>query len=80
MLEIILHSEVMKKAISLKKSSSLVTQICFVYNINHIPFTRDSYFGHSGSIDPYSSRVDKPVHRIFFFSQCIHIFRNHRFR
>ena len=49
MFEIILHHEVMKKAISLKKSSSLVTQICFVYNIIHIPFVKDNYFGHNGS-------------------------------
>ena len=36
MLEIILHHEVMKKAISLKNSSSSVAQICFVYSIIHI--------------------------------------------
>ena len=37
MFEIILHHEVIKKAIRLKKNcSSLVTQICFIYNIIHI--------------------------------------------
>ena len=95
MFKIILHHEVMKKAISLKTFFFFghTNMVCLQYypylihqrhNIIHIPFTRDTYFGYNRlsepTIDPFSSHVDKPVHRIFYFPQRFNIYRNHRFR
>ena len=63
MFEIILYHEVMKKAISSLWSHK--------YVLSTILSIFDTYFGHNHfskpTIDPFSSHVDKPVHRISFF-------------
>ena len=84
MFEIILHHEVMKKAISLKKKLSFWSHKYVLSTILSIFDSLETLtlvtITSKPTIDPFFNLVDEPVYRILYFPQRFGIYRNHRFR